>query len=52
MLEVVEEDNLDSPEENPEAAQIKKWLVNTTPKQDITNFGVGKNQPMITPVKN
>ena len=43
MLEDVEEDNLDIPEENPETAQIRKWLVKTTPKQDITNFGVGKS---------
>ena len=42
MLKDVEEDNnVDGPEDNPETAQIKKWLVKTTPKKDITNLGVG-----------
>ena len=42
MLKDVEEDNdVDGPEDNPETAQIKKWLVKVTPKKDISNLGVG-----------
>ena len=34
---------MNMPEENPETAQIRKWLVKTTPKQDITKSGVVKS---------
>ena len=41
MVEDVEEDTIDNPDENQEAAQqeIRKWLVNTTPNKILLPLG-------------